>query len=395
MIGQWNGRVGALLAGVLGLFVSGCVAVEETVVPEEAAPGTAYCGGAVMAKGMAAPVPVALPAADIAGGEARFAVDAERKMSYRAVLRLNCLDVAAALRDAGAIAKKYGGYVAASDDSAVTLKIPVEKADAALAEFEKLGVVVSRRIAAQDVTEQCVDTEVRLDNLRKLHGKLTELLKRAEKVGDALAIERELARVTTELERYQAMMKNLALRIAMVEMQLEFNMVTPVDEAQAMIPIPWVTTLGTEVARSEFPLNFNDRQPFDITLPPGFAVLSGGRERLYAVNADDVVIALARYRNHVGADLDFYRRMIERNLFELNSYARKTVESATIDSLPAAVIVGTRPLAGGRVEYEADVIVYDDGWFFDNTMVYVLEIWGRPDALGKVDRAALRDSIRL
>ena len=98
-----------------------------------------------------------------------FEVSKDRKMVYQANLVLNCQDVPEAIRKAGEIARKYHGYAVQRDNVMIRVKIPVESADTVLTELEALGKVIDRKITAQDVTEQYVDTQVRIENLRRSH----------------------------------------------------------------------------------------------------------------------------------------------------------------------------------------------------------------------------------
>lgn len=387
--------LGTVLAGLL-MTGAGC-AVERDTEMEDCGGRERCSADAMPAAEVSRSVPAPARAAKArsnGASERNFTSSGERKMTYRTNLVLQCQDVPGAVRSAGEIARKHHGYVVESDNRSIRLKVPVEEADAALAELEALGKVAERKIAAQDVTEQYVDTQVRLDNLQKLQNKLTELLKRAEAVDDALKIERELARVTTELERYQAMMKNLALQVAMVDMQIRFNAVLPPAAPGPMIPIPWVAKLGTEISRKDFPLNQDDDVPFKVSIPAGFAVLFSNDEMLYAVNPDDVVLKLSRRMNFRDADLPFYQSLMERSLFNQNGYRKIHSERIRPGRYPVAAVAGERMTNRAPVMYEAMLMIYDHGWFGRDEVVYLVELWGKADAVKAVDRESLLKSVR-
>lgn len=333
-------------------------------------------------------------AAEGSDGAARnFTVQKGRRILYRATLVLQCPDIASAIRSAEEIARKYQGYAVSIERSFIRLKVPREQADAAMKELEALGLIADRRITAQDVTEQVVDTQVRLDNLRKLRERMVELLARAHKVEDALKIEKELARITTELERYEATLKNLALQTALVDISIRFNSM-PVVRPAPLIPIPWVRELGTEISRTNFPLDGGHDQPFEVTLPAGFVILSGGRNTLYAVNAVNTVIKLSWHDNYRGGNPEFYLKLLERNLFDSSGFRKTRAEIGKAGGVPAAIASGERQLAKRPVAYEA-VIMIHHGWLQTNEKVYVLEIWGKPEDVKAIDRKALFRNIRL
>lgn len=69
---------------------------------------------------------------------------------------------------------------------------------------------------AQDVTEEYVDTEVRIANKKKLEARiLTMLEERTGKLSDVLDIERELARVREEIERMEGRIRFLKDRTSL------------------------------------------------------------------------------------------------------------------------------------------------------------------------------------
>ena len=96
-----------------------------------------------------------------------------------------------------------GGYMVRREDNAYTFRVPAEKFDAVFEELARLGAVAHRRVDAQDVTEEVQNLELRLRNARALRDRYEELLKRAEKVEDVLAIQRELAAVTETIKRLE------------------------------------------------------------------------------------------------------------------------------------------------------------------------------------------------
>ena len=387
-------KYGKILRGALPVAVAAVLAGCTSYAPEreiEMKPGGSASEYAPQACG--APV-LADMAVEKAAPARNFAVSKDRKMAYQTSLLLHCQDVPKALRSAAEIARKYKGYVAESENFRIRIKIPVESADAALNELEALGKVTDRKIRAQDVTEQYVDTQVRIGNLRKLHGKLTDLLSRAKNVDEILKVERELARITTELERYETKMKNLALRVALVDMTIRFEAVVQETMQSAIVPIPWIGELGTEISRREFSINQNDDVPFKVTLPAGFAVLYSDKYTLYAVNPDDVVLKLSLRSNFRDATMDFYRAMIERALFTQNGYRKTALKRVNTGRREFVTVSGERQLGQSAVRYFAALTIHDRGWLFKDEAVALLELWGKPEAVQSVDVNALLKSVR-
>jgi hypothetical protein len=68
---------------------------------------------------------------------------------------------------------------------------------------------------AQDVGEEFVDVTARVTNARRLEERLNTLLStRTGKLDEVLRVERELARVREEIERYEGRLRYLSTRVA-------------------------------------------------------------------------------------------------------------------------------------------------------------------------------------
>ncbi|MEO0607662.1 MAG: DUF4349 domain-containing protein [Pseudomonadota bacterium] len=90
------------------------------------------------------------------------------------------------------------------------------------------GVITQRSTRAEDLTRQIIDTGARLDAQKTLQGRLLSLLERRDgKLGELLQIERELARVTGEIESVEAQLKTLRLRVSMSSLDVNYQTKVP------------------------------------------------------------------------------------------------------------------------------------------------------------------------
>nr|WP_233356045.1 DUF4349 domain-containing protein [Henriciella aquimarina] len=90
------------------------------------------------------------------------------------------------------------------------------------------GEITSRSTRAEDLTRQIIDTDSRLDAQRTLRTRLEGLLERRDgTLGDLLSIERELARVTGEIESIEAQLKALRLRVSMSSLDISYETKVP------------------------------------------------------------------------------------------------------------------------------------------------------------------------
>lgn len=93
------------------------------------------------------------------------------------------------------------------------LRIPSARFDEAVAGLSPLGTVESVDVQVEDVGEEFVDVTARVANARHLEERLVELLAtRTGRLSDVLAVERELARVRQEIERYEGRLRYLRSR---------------------------------------------------------------------------------------------------------------------------------------------------------------------------------------
>src|SRR5262249_2231111 len=131
------------------------------------------------------------------------------------------------------------------DGSTIVVRIPAASFDANLSQILALGEVLRRELHAEDVTGKVRDLEARLKNAEAVRQRLTELLSSAGKTEEALAVERELARVTDELERMKAELKRLRELVAYSTVTVRFE--APHAEAldrRFTLPFPWLEELG-------------------------------------------------------------------------------------------------------------------------------------------------------
>lgn len=140
----------------------------------------------------------------------------------QASVQVDSLDVAVArVRQ---LAERVGGTIANSSLQsgrdqvrAATLEIRVAapRFDELVAGLAPFGKVETVNVTAEDVGEEFVDLSARVANARRLEARLIELLAtRTGKLSDVLTVERELARVREEIERYEGRLRYLQARSA-------------------------------------------------------------------------------------------------------------------------------------------------------------------------------------
>ncbi|HAT03284.1 MAG TPA: hypothetical protein DCS29_00695 [Candidatus Magasanikbacteria bacterium] len=110
-----------------------------------------------------------------------------------------------------------GGFVVSSDISKsgltlygnITIRIPVASFDESIEQVKSYGEVTSQAMYGQDVTEEYVDLDAQIKNLRATENQFLEIMKRAVAIEDVLAVQRELSWVRGEIDRIEGRMKYL------------------------------------------------------------------------------------------------------------------------------------------------------------------------------------------
>jgi hypothetical protein len=142
------------------------------------------------------------------------------------------------------IAKDMGGYLSLKRDREITVRVPRSRFEPMLAAVDKIGDVLHRDIQAQDVTDEFVDTEIRIKNARAMQVRLKVLLEKAM-VKEALEIEKEMRRVTEEIELLEGKLKLLKDKIAYSTITVAFEARgSTIQSTRIRLPFPWLTSLG-------------------------------------------------------------------------------------------------------------------------------------------------------
>lgn len=147
------------------------------------------------------------------------------------------------------IATSFGGTVGNTTLTAgkyqvrsatIELRIPAASFDEAVGGLNGIGKLESVQSNAQDVGEEFVDVTARTANAKRLEERLVVLLAtRVGKLEEVLSVERELARVREDIERYEGRMRYLQSRVATSTLTVN------VHEAQPLVsPNPGRTVIG-------------------------------------------------------------------------------------------------------------------------------------------------------
>jgi len=105
----------------------------------------------------------------------------------------------------------------------ITVRVPAAELSSVIDELSAIGEVTSSNISRQDVTEQTVDLEARIDAAQASVDRLTELMAQAQSVSDLLAAESALSERQATLESYQQQLEMLEGQVAMSTLSVSLS----------------------------------------------------------------------------------------------------------------------------------------------------------------------------
>lgn len=165
---------------------------------------------------------------------------------YTADITMAVFEVQKSLGAVEQVGRDLGGFLAKRDDEHITIRVPAAKFQEAVARIEKIGDMIHRNVSTEDVSEQFNDLEVQLKNARAVRDRLEQLLSKAQKVEESLAIERELDRIKVEIDRLEGRMKFLRDRADYSTITVSFQAKSDekVGANRPKLPARWLNELG-------------------------------------------------------------------------------------------------------------------------------------------------------
>ncbi|MGD1907102.1 MAG: DUF4349 domain-containing protein [Leptolyngbyaceae cyanobacterium] len=172
----------------------------------------------------------------------------------RASLTLRLDDLDSAVDEIGSIlAQQQGDILELRDEGnapeqgiprrvEMQLRVPQTNLELTLRSLKALGEVDYQSVTADDVSNQLVDLQARIRNLRKSEEALLEIMERSGSVADILAVSQELSVVRETIERADAQRSNLQNQVAFSTITLTLESANP--------PAPTVTPIGAALGET-------------------------------------------------------------------------------------------------------------------------------------------------
>ena len=186
----------------------------------------------------------------------------------------------------------------------VTVRVPEDRFDAALAALRAVGTVRSESVQAQDVTEEYVDLAAKRDSLARQLDQYHRIMENTTGVDQVLKVQEEVERVQLELDRTEGRLRYLESRTAFSRVTLRLEEPAPLAGG---------------------------------ALPSIVEVLGDGVQGFFAVLAGLVVVAITVLPLVlIGAGAWYlYRRYKRSKALEVRAYSRAAIASARFRSTGA------------------------------------------------------------
>ncbi|MFQ6072068.1 MAG: DUF4349 domain-containing protein [Methanosarcinales archaeon] len=167
----------------------------------------------------------------------------ERKVIKTADLSLEVDDVQLSFNQIMQITQNVNGFVQTSSindldirkTGIITIRVPENYFNEVINQIEKLGKVTYKQISGEDVTEEFIDLNARLNNSKRQEKRLLEILDDAKDVSEVLEVEKELERVRGEIERITGRLKYLNNKVDLSTIRVNCYEPEPIIQSWGII----------------------------------------------------------------------------------------------------------------------------------------------------------------
>ena len=167
----------------------------------------------------------------------------DRKIIRNADITIEVNSTSEAQHRVTSIAEARGGFVVTSEakqrqsvdpaqrttDFKLVVRVPQDQFGVALDEIKKLATnVPEEKATGQDVTEEFIDLEARIKTQKALEAQFLGIMRQANKVEDALEVQRQIAEVRTEIERLEGRKRFVENRSSLATITVNIQAPKPV-----------------------------------------------------------------------------------------------------------------------------------------------------------------------
>ena len=142
---------------------------------------------------------------------------------------INKLNEIILLLNAEIISSNKGGADFGQPYSNIRIRVASNNLNSAIGEFKKLATkIISENVYTNDVTEEFIDTEARLNIMKSTENRFNLLLSKSETVEEIIQVEKELMRIRGDIESLEGRLNYLSKTTDTSEINLNLNEKIPV-----------------------------------------------------------------------------------------------------------------------------------------------------------------------
>lgn len=175
----------------------------------------------------------------------------EQKIIRNATLTIQVEDMEISLNQLRALATSVGGYLLQENTTSqgtkpsgvMVIQVPAEQYEVSITRIRQLAFKVEREeSSAQDVSDEFVDLQSQIANLKVTEEGLQKLIDKATRLEDIIALQKELTNVRGEIEQRQGRLNFLVNKTAFSTITVNLGLKPvpepPVPTATPVPPIP-------------------------------------------------------------------------------------------------------------------------------------------------------------
>jgi hypothetical protein len=295
----------------------------------------------------------------------------DRLLTKEGGIWLRVPNIDRAQEEAVQVIESEGGLIYKSQIGSLEARVPPERFEDTMDRLATIGVVAQRWTNIQDVTEEVADLDLRLGIAREGHGRLTDLLAKAEKVEDMLNIERELRRLTEEIERMEGQRRGITRRVESSTIKITIEQLAEAaNQPRDTTSFPWIANTGinatlaaadsSRLGDTPWLTRVLRGRPFELggagkdRVPEGLVVIGSLSDALLAATPEDHRLRVRIVEPPQQTTLEFWTPALRRSLESVRGYEVLASGDAAVNH---AKITGTR--LETRIRYEGEIWRYN------------------------------------
>ena len=275
-----------------------------------------------------------------------------RKIIYTATIVLQVPNMRTTRDEIDRLIECHDGFIQKATLDRITFRVPPNRFESAMNKMETLGKVLERTLQSDDVTNAYTDMTLRLEVAEVSRQRLLELLHKSAEVKDVLEVERDIRRLTEEIERMKGQLRVLNDQVALATISVFLRQQAPVAAPRrrpSETRFSWMRQVGVDrimhsvsesarlwgegtLTRLIFGKAFQLDVPRGRLLPDGFIPLQYTGSNLIGTTPQDDRLRVQAIQPRQSGDLEFWGQALAQELAHQRGYQVDSPQPVEIDS---------------------------------------------------------------